>query len=80
MKYRIISRGDPSLPSDFHRFGKLREELIDYQPILWVLETDLEFDSIDAAERDLLPILELGDGSWTTSINGLVWVPYRRNM
>ena len=78
MKYRVISQGDPSSPSDFGKFGKLREVTKDYQPILWVLETELEFDSMESAERDLSPVLKLGDGSWTTSVPGLVWVPYRR--
>ena len=80
MKYRIVSRGYPSSPSDFILFGELREVTRDYQPILWVLETDLEFDSKEDAERDLLPLLELEDGSWTTSVNGLFWVPYRRDV
>ena len=79
MKYRIISQGDPSSPSDFYRFGKLRELSRDYQPILWVLETDLEFTSIEVAKSSLSPVLKLGDGSWTTSVAGLVWVPYRRS-
>ena len=79
MKYRLISEGQPSSAQDFGKFGVLREEVKDYVPVIWCLETDKNFANLDDAKIDLEPIQQLVDGSWSTRTPGVVWIPYRRS-
>ncbi len=75
-KYRMLTTGahDKLAATDFRAFGPFTDP-DDAKHTLWVCEG---VEDRDYTAEELAPVSADAEGNWTTSIEGLVWVPYVR--